>query len=198
MKNLSILFAGSALFLAVACSSKKPGVETNAPANVKLPAWAFTPSVEDGIASAQCVKFSGELSLDQQEVTAKGRAALAQQISVRAQVMDKTFQDKTTAEGKTVTGSTFQSVSKQIADQNLVGSKLVKTEFGTVNDVSYLCGMVAITNAETKKMFDAIVKDKTAPSVSAKDEAILYQEFKGYKAQQDLDQAVGNTTKPAN
>ena len=190
MKN--ILIASAILVLAASCSTNKETV--NAPAAVVLPAWVYTPEVPDGIASAQCVQFSKNLSIDQQEITARGRAALAQQIEVRAQVMDKTYQDRVQAEDKVTTGSTFQNVSKQITNQNLVGSKLVRTEFGKVEGKDYICGLVAISESETKKVFGAIANNQNAPKVSAQDKDILYQEFKAYKAHQELDQVMGNPT----
>ena len=187
-KQLQFFFVAFITLVIAACSSND---EVKQPSNVNLPQWVFQPKIDNGVAAAQCVKFSGNISLDQQEVTAKGRASLAQQIDLRAQVMDKVYQSRTEAEGKAVSGSVFENVSKQVTDQNLTGSKLTRTEFGTVNKEQYICGLVSITQDETKKIFDSIVNDKSAPKVSAQDQDILFQEFKAYKAQQELGQAIG-------
>ncbi|MBL0691387.1 MAG: hypothetical protein JJV97_03560 [SAR324 cluster bacterium] len=189
-----ISFLGVCLFIFASCSSSDksaPYVPSNIPDKVKMPDWIFSPSIDSGIAAAQCVIFSGNISLDQQEVTAKGRASLAQQVNVRVKVMDKVFQDKTEVDGKVSAGNVFQNVSTQLTDEIIVGSKLIRTDFGEIDKTTYLCGMVAISPEETKKLFDAIVNDAKAPSTNAQDKDILYQEFKAYKAHQELSTALG-------
>ena len=183
-----------ALFLIVSCSGKDapdPNAPTNVPSEINLPGWVLQPEVEEGIAAAQCVQFSGNISLDQQEITAKGRAALAQQVNLRAQVMDQVFQDRIETDEKSTSGSVFQNVSRQVTDQLLIGSKLIRTDFGDINDAPYICGLVAISPSETERLFESIVSSEDAPTTNVQDKDILYQEFKAYKAQQDLAQAIG-------
>ena len=49
--------------------------------------------------------------------------------------------------------------------------------------------MVTIDPKRTEEIFKEILESSQRP-VSAQDKDILYQEFKAYKAQQDLDKAL--------
>src|SRR5690625_465016 len=91
MKRYSkmILAAMTAAALASGCAStpKAPEAAQAAP----LPDWVMNPTVEGGIASAECVRDTGNFSLDRAESTAKARASLVKEIDVRVQAMDKTY-----------------------------------------------------------------------------------------------------------
>ena len=110
-------------------------------------------------------------------------------MEVRVSALDKTYIERTDAAGKTVTGSSFSSVSKQLSDQHLRGSRLSKISNTSIDGVKNLCGMVTIDPKRTEEIFKEILESSNRP-VSAQDKDILYQEFKAYKAQQDLDKAL--------
>ena len=83
----------------------------------------------------------------------------------------------------------ISSVSKQLSDQHLRGSRLSKISKIPIDGVKNLCGMVTIDPKRTEEIFKEILESSQRP-VSAQDKDILYQEFKAYKAQQDLDKAL--------
>ncbi|HKL77978.1 MAG TPA: hypothetical protein VJ985_06385, partial [Gammaproteobacteria bacterium] len=103
--------------------------------------------------------------------------------------MDKTYQRKVKSQGGTTTGSTFESVSKQVAQQHLKGSRATKVQYVDINGERNLCAMVTLDPNTTKDIFDAIVKE-SSQKVSPQDEEQLYEEFKAKKAQDELDQEV--------
>ena len=77
---------------------------------------------------------------------------LAKQLEVRVSALDKTYIERTDAAGKTVTGSSFSSVSKQLSDQHLRGSRLSKISKIPIDGVKNLCGMVTIDPKRTEEM----------------------------------------------
>ncbi len=87
-----------------------------------MPGWILNPNIEGGIAAAECSTWSGDFSMDKAEATALARATLAKQIDTKVQAMDKTYQRRVRANDKTTTGTTFESVSKQLTEQTLQGT----------------------------------------------------------------------------
>jgi hypothetical protein len=121
---------------------------------------------------------------------ANARQALAQQLNLKVKAMDKTYQRRTRAEDKSSTGSTFESVSRQVTQTNLNGSRVVKTGYVKLGGTKNLCTMVAFGDSQMQKIFDQLV-EASGRNVSPQDEDILYQEFKAHKAQQALDKELG-------
>lgn len=72
-----------------ACSSTSDSTASSSRVNV--PDWVLNPVVENGIAAADCIKYSGNISIDQKMAVANARLALAQQIETRIEGLDKTF-----------------------------------------------------------------------------------------------------------
>lgn len=157
--------------------------------NENIPEWVLSPSIEDGIAHSECVPSSGNMSIDKAQAIALARVGLAQQISTKVKALDKTYQDRVDVEGETVTGSTFSSVSKQLTNQMLVGAQPVKTSYANFNGKNQLCVMTALSPEKTKDLFSKLVS-ASERKLSPQDESVLYQEFKAYKAQQELDKEL--------
>lgn len=169
--------------LASGCASN-PGKQADAGSG-SLPDWVMNPAVEDGIAATECVRDTGNFSLDRAEATAKARASLVKEIEIRVQAMDKTYMRSTTSGTDTESGGTFESVSRQVADQHMTGSRPLKVDYVNINDRRNLCVLVALNPAVTKDLFDAIIK-QSKRSLSPTSEAALYEEFRASKAQQEL------------
>lgn len=150
-----------------------------------LPDWVMNPTVENGIAVTDCVRDSGNFSLDRAQATANARAGLAKEIEVRVQAMDETYMRSTSTGEQATAGSTFESVSRQVANQHIVGSRPVKVDYVNINDRRNLCVMVALTPAATKDLFDTIIK-QSQRSLNPTSEEVLYEEFRAAKAQQRL------------
>jgi hypothetical protein len=177
----------SAALLAAGCASTDKEKQDIA----GVPNWVTSPSYKDGIAATECVPKSANFSLDRKEAVANARQALAQQIDLKVKAMDKTYQRRTRGEEKTATGSTFESVSRQVTETNLNGSRVVKTGYVDLGGQKNMCVMVAFGDSEMQKIFDDLV-EASGKELNAQDEDVLYQEFKAHKAQQALDKELAN------
>ena len=154
-----------------------------------VPSWVLNPTVENGIAATDCVGWTGNMSIDRKQAIANARAAIAQQIQVKVQAMDKTYQRKTTADGETTTGSTFESVSKQITEQKLNGAMPRQVDMVMIEGEKNLCAMVAFDPQATKELFNSIVEAADA-KLDPQSERALYEEFKAEKAQGEMQKAL--------
>ncbi len=154
-----------------------------------LPDWVMNPTIEGGIAATECVLTTGDFSLDKAEVVALGRAALAKQLEVRVKAMDETYSRKVKSEAGTVTGRTFESVSRQVADTKLQGSRAIKVDYVMIEDKKNICAMVGLDPKLTKELFDALLAQADA-KLDSQSKEVMYEEFKAYKAQERLEQAT--------
>ena len=174
MKSLSICLLAS---LGIAGCASQP------------PEWIMKPTVEGGFAATECVKDSGNLSLDRQIVVAKSRAELAKQVELRVAAMDKTYtrlaeeansgvqQDKDPTSSSTKTLNTaFESVSKQIAEQTLSGLAPSRGEYVELNDARNLCAMITMDRSQTRQVYDQVVQAAGAKLSPQASEA-LYKDF---------------------
>lgn len=175
------IFAAGTLFLA-GCTTQP---QNEAP-KVDLPMWVLNPTIEGGIASTECVVFTGDIGIDKAEAIALGRAALAKQIEVKVKAMDKTYQRKVKTKDGVAAGGVFESVSKQVAQQHLQGARAIKMDLIEIGGKKQWCVMVALDPALTEKLFKNLVKESGA-NLDPQDEGALYEEFKAFKAQQELD-----------
>ena len=74
-------------------------------------------------------------------------------MEVRVSALDKTYIERTDAAGKTVTGSSFSSVSKQLSGSKFTkGSRLSKISNTSIDGVKNLCGMVTIDPKRTEEI----------------------------------------------
>ena len=174
-----------------ACSSTSDSSASSSRVNV--PDWVLNPIVENGIAAADCIKYSGNISIDQKMAVANSRLALAQQIETRIEGLDKTFSNRVDANEATTVGSTFSSVSKQLTKQTLRGSRVVKADIVDIGGKDYFCALTTLSPELTKTLFQDLVKE-TKLKIDPKDEQFLYQEFKAFKAEQDLEKEIDRLT----
>ncbi|TLX46620.1 hypothetical protein C1E24_13245 [Pseudoalteromonas phenolica] len=174
-----------------ACSSTSDNTASSSRVNV--PDWVLNPVVENGIAAADCIKYSGNISIDQKMAVANARLALAQQIETRIEGLDKTFANRVDANDKTTVGSTFSSVSKQLTKQTLRGSRVVKADIVDIAGKDYFCALTTLSPELTKTLFQDLVQE-TKLKIDPQDEQFLYQEFKAFKAEQDLEKEIARLT----
>lgn len=183
--SIKLILSATLVTLVSACSTS-PTPET---LNENIPEWVLNPKLKDGIAAAECVPSSGNMSIDKAQAIALARLSIAQQISTRVKALDKTYQERVDTSGEIATGSTFSSVSKQVTDQALVGATPLKTSYANFNGKNQLCVLAGLNPKQTKNLFSDLVKESQR-SLSMQDESVLYQEFKAYKAQQELDREL--------
>ncbi|HKJ70679.1 MAG TPA: LPP20 family lipoprotein [Gammaproteobacteria bacterium] len=190
--NKQMIAALAMGLLAAGCASTGGNKEeAKQPEIAGVPTWVTSPSYKDGLAATECVPASSSFSLDRKEAVANARQNLAQQLDLKVKAMDKTYQRRTRAEGEASTGSTFESVSRQVTQTQLNGSRVVKTGYVDLGGTKNLCVMVAFGDSQMKEIFDGLI-EASDRKVSPQDEDILYQEFKAHKAQQEMDKELGN------
>ncbi len=151
----------------------------------EIPEWVAQPEVKDGIAVTECVPASGDFSLDRKEATANARQSLAQEIKTKVESMEKTYQNRVRTEDKSAIGSSFESVSKQLTEETLQGSRATQYGYETINGKRHFCVMLTIGGSQMDELFDALVK-KSDRQIDARDEELLYQEFKAKRAHEEM------------
>lgn len=181
-----ILVAGM-LFI-TGCTNTTTG-NTPAKPSIDLPMWVLNPTIEGGIASTECVIYTGDISLDKAEAVALARASLAKQIDVKVKALDKTYKRKVRTKDGVAAGGVFESVSKQVTQQHLKGARAIKMDLIEIDGKKQWCVMVAMDPAVTESLFKNLVKESNV-NLSPQDEGVLYEEFKAYKAGQELDQEI--------
>jgi hypothetical protein len=184
LKNVVMPAVLTAMVLGGCSSTSEETTETPS-----IPDWVRKPVVEGGLAASECVNWSGKWSLDKSESVANARAALAKQIGTQVEAMDKTYNRRVKTESGTVTGGTFESGSKQVANEYLQGTRATKVEMVTMpGGKKNLCSMVTLDPETTKKLFEEIVKQSDRDDqLDARDEEALYEEFKAQQFQKELD-----------
>lgn len=189
MKKITLILAVAGGLLLSACGSTPIQPQVTAVAD-PYPEWFYNPIIENGIAAASCVPIPGyNISVAQKQATANGRANLAMQIDTKVKAMDKTYDRVTNTNEGASTGGTFESVSKQVAQQNLAGSRAVKFERVVDGDVKLMCALVTLSPESTNNLFKGLVKASEV-NLSSDNEAVLKEQFLAYKAQQDLDKEM--------
>ncbi|PCK05284.1 MAG: hypothetical protein COA42_18415 [Alteromonadaceae bacterium] len=185
----SLALASSVLL--TACAGSPPTKEVAA-ASDPYPEWFYNPIIENGFAAASCVPIPGvNVSVAQKQATANGRANLAMQIDVQVKAMDKTYDRVTTTNEGASNGGTFESVSKQVAKQNLSGARAVK--FARIIDDGnrMMCAFVTLDPSSTSNLFKGLV-EAASVNLSPDNEAVLKEQFLAYKAQNELEAEMKN------
>lgn len=190
MKANKIILAALITSVLAACSSNDEGYESSAE---NIPNWVLNPVIEDGLAASDCIKFSGNMSVDRKAAVASARLSLAQQIDIQIQGLEKTYARRTDTNEDTSVGTNFSSVSKQITDQHLSGVLVQKTDLVNILNQEHLCALVTLEPAKTKELFDDIIAG-SGRKINSQDSKFLYEEFKAFKAEQDLDKAIESLT----
>lgn len=158
----------------------------------RIPEWVADPQsqVDDGLAAANCVPASDEFAIDRSEAIALTRQLLASQVEVAVEAMEETYQQQTRpAEGEAVSGSNFQSVSRQLTDQTLRGARVDRTEYETINEQRQLCTMMVVGESDMRALFDGIIDASDRP-VDGEDEAVLWEQFRHAQAREEMDEAL--------
>lgn len=185
------LTVASALILG-ACSSTQAPQSTPLAENDSVPSWVLMPTHATGLASASCVLWSGNMAASRAQAIANARADLATQINTKAMVMDKLVNQQTQENEASMTSSSFAQVSKQIAEQSLVGALPKEVAFARIDDKKQLCVLVVMEN--TKPLFDKLIQE-SGKTLNPNDEAVLYSEFKTQRAKQELEAELSTSKK---
>jgi hypothetical protein len=185
------LMVASALLLG-ACSSTQEPQSTPLSENDSIPSWVLMPTHETGLASSSCVLWSGNMAASRALAIANARADLATQINTKAKVMDKFVNQQTQENEMSNTSSSFSQVSRQIAEQSLIGAVPKEVAFARIDDKKQLCVLVVMEN--TKPLFDKLLQ-QSGKTLNPNDEAVLYSEFKTQKAMEELEAELSKSKK---
>lgn len=114
----------------------------------------------------------------------KARVQLAQMMKVQVANMIKQYVETTGAAAAETVDQVSTSVTKQITNESLVGSRLFKTKVSPNNTMYVLVGL---DEAKVQKAAEDAIK------TSMKNENALWQQFKASKAQDELAAEISKT-----
>ena len=185
------LFTMSAVALAVlltACAGEE--VKQAAPdcvfpdaPNTPAPGWVCDEPVEGVEVSAVGVaeKSAAGHSFMKNMASTDARVQLAQSMKVHVQNMVKQYAETTGAASTETVDKVNTSVTKQITDQTLVGTKVFKTRVSPNGALYVLLGMDASATATATQ---------EALKTSMNNDKALWQQFKAKKGQDELAEAI--------
>jgi hypothetical protein len=152
--------------------------------NVKAPNWVCDPSMEGGMAAVGSA--SNGLDRDMQRIEAMGKARdeLARQMGLKVKNMLKNFSQATGFGENQTMEKVTTSVSKQVAEQTLVGS--VQKGSWKSPDGTLFIRMVIDQN----KMVEIAQQTKESFKTSLRNDEALYQQFQAKKAMAELDAEI--------
>ncbi|WP_233768613.1 MULTISPECIES: hypothetical protein [Shewanella] len=182
MMKKVLLISASVLMLA-ACNSTPQSQSTSLADNDSVPSWVFMPTSEKGLASSSCVAWGGNMSAARAQAIANAKADLALQIETRAKVMDKTMNSQSQQGTEVQNKSTFSQVSKQVAEQSLIGAIPKEVAFALIDNQKQLCALVEMEN--TQPLFDNLLAS-AGVSLDPSLEANLYKDFRTTKITEEL------------
>ena len=191
MKMRNNLFAVSGVALSVllaSCSSETVKLEAldcafpDAP-EVAAPGWICDAPVEgievSAVGSAE--KSAAGVSFTKNMAVTDARVQMAQAMKVHVQNMVKQYAETTGAASSETVDKVNTSVTKQITDQTLTGTKRYKSIISPNGTVYVLIGM---DDATAAKATEEVVR------TSMNNEKALWQQFKAQKGQDELAAAI--------
>ena len=152
------------------------------------PAWVQDPSVEGAMCALGTAKIGpAGIGFATTEATGNGRDDLARQIQTNVSNMLKNFTQQTGVGSQAVVDKVVADVSKQLAKQDLSGSKATKKWISKTNTLYVLVTMQDPAKAA------AAVKDTV--KTSFKNDEALWQQFQAKKAQDELETSLSKLDK---
>lgn len=196
-KIVLISLATATALLMSGCAQKSDtGVAQGAPAQVSLelagaPAWVLDPAVEGAMCAVGSAKVGpAGMNFAITEATGNARDDLARQIQTNVANMLKNFTQQTGVGDSVAVDKVVSNVSKQLAKQDLSGSK------GTKKWVSQTGTLWILVVMQDPSKVAASIKETV--KTSFKNDEALWQQFQGKKAQDELDSSLEKlNAKPA-
>lgn len=141
------------------------------------PDWVMDPQSVAALAASECVPSSGSLSIDRQQVSANARVALAQQIGIKIEAVDKTYMSRVDDGKAPKLNSSFESSSKQTVDTMLNGARLQRLEMVKNSEGNFMCGLIALEQDSDKKIVRSVIQANSA-QIDNDTEEILLAKFR--------------------
>jgi len=152
--------------LLAACASGKP-------ASSAWPAWVVAPETAGGVAAAECVESSGNLSLDRSQAAAAARVTMARNLEVNILASDELYTSKTGAQS----AQSFKSSAKVLTEKALTNTRVTRIEEVAAGKGQWLCAEVSLDSAGTRSLVKQAV-ETTGAAPSADVEEMLLQQFR--------------------
>ena len=156
---------------------------------MQIPSWVLKPSIDDALAAADCVKYSGNLSIDRQMAVSGARAELADQLLTRVQNMNNTIETRTDDDTSTTTSSVFESLTSQTSNELLVGSKPEAFGFADLNGIQHYCALVSLNTDASRELFDNIINTSQTQFASERQQD-LWQAFMADSSTESLEDKI--------
>ena len=187
-KITNVLLMSAIAFGLSACGSNPPKEEPKAKVadctypsspNDAAPDWVCTGTLEGVEVSAQGSEkiVGGEIDFAQTMAIASARTKLAAQLKTHVTASVKKYMETTGAGNSATVDKVNTSVTKQITDATLVGSRMFKSKTSPDGTIYVLVGM------DEKAVQKAT---ETAVKTSMGNDQALWQQFKASKAQDEL------------
>ena len=194
-----LLSATIVTLLLSGCATQESGkVAAQESINIKptnaIPGWVMNPVSANGYAASNCVAFSGNFSVDRNHAVSLARNTLAQNMDLKASVLEKTYQKMDSAAGTTSTGTSFEQVAKQISSVSIKQSQVEKVEIVNIAGTDQVCALVTIPKVASEKIFDNVI---ATGSIDPDDKDALYKEFISQKTTNELESQVQTLSKTA-
>ncbi|MBX3622945.1 MAG: hypothetical protein KF891_23490 [Rhizobacter sp.] len=170
MATLRYFALGGAAALLAACAGQPPAAPSAAKS--PWPSWVLQPE-SPGVAAAECVEASGNLSLDRTQAATAARVTLARNLEVNIQASDELVAAKTGAQAT----QSFRSSAKVLTDKALTNSRVTRLEEVEVGKGRWLCAEVSLDAAGTRSLVKEAVA-ATHTTASAEVEEMLLQQFR--------------------
>ncbi len=141
------------------------------------PDWVLNPPATGELSAGECVNASSSLGVDRAQAAARARLALAQQIEVKIEAMDQTW-DSRVKEGKAEKlASSFTSASKQMVNLTLQGARITRTERVSARGGDLLCVLLTLDRGTSDKLPGDVIRSAGA-AVDGDTEALLLARFR--------------------
>ncbi len=192
MKTSLKMLGGIAVVMLLTACAGEEAVKEAAPdcvfpdaPDAAAPGWICDEPVEGIAVSAVGVaeKSAAGHSFMKNMAATDARVQLAQRMKVHVQNMVKQYAETTGAADTETVDKVNTSVTKQITDQTLLGTKIFKTRTSPNGALYVLLGMDANATAEATQ---------NALRTSMGNDAALWQQFKAQKGQDELAEAIAN------
>lgn len=190
MNNFAKLTLAASIGLLAACGgddvkqAAPDCVFPDAP-NIAAPGWICDEPVEGIVVSAvgAAEKSAAGHSFMKNMAATDARVQLAQAMKVQVQNMVKQYAETTGAASTETVDKVNTSVTKQITDQTLVGTRIFKTRTSPNGTLYVLLGMDGGATAKAAE---------EALRTSMNNDRALWQQFKAQKGQEELAAAIAS------
>lgn len=186
--NKTNVFATAVLAMTLAGCASNDANQANNSNITNMPEWVMNPVSANGFAASNCVESSGNFSIDRNHAISLTRNTLAQNMQLKASVLEKSYQKMESASGMTTSGTSFEQVAKQVTSVSLTKSQVEKVAIVNIAGKDQVCALVTIPKVEAEQQFKAAMMK--VPGMNPMTQDHLYKEFVSQKTAKELEAQV--------